>query len=146
MLLSYPQQPQLWGEPVADFEQRVLVDYLAPDTKYGPGHRGIDIQLAPYEDLAAPMNSFLAFSGTVVDRPVVTLSDGKYKASFEPACALVPLGATVLRGEVFATHCEPLETYRGHCDSCVHFSARDESGYLSPKYLMGLLGPSVLLG
>ncbi|MCF8528649.1 MAG: M23 family metallopeptidase [Aquiluna sp.] len=137
--------PEIWAEPIPFFDGSLERDYKAPPTKYAAGHRGIDIKLAPGEAISAPADGKISFAGLVVDRDVVSITTNfGYLASFEPACATLDAGERVSRGQVIARHCEPKPEYKYHCDSCVHFSARNLFGYLSPMYLLGKLNPSVL--
>jgi hypothetical protein len=137
--------PEIWAEPIPFFDDSLERDYKAPPTKYSAGHRGIDIKLAPGEAISSPANGMVSFAGLVVDRNVVSITTNYgYLASFEPACSTLKVGEKVSRGQVIATHCEPRPAYQYHCDSCVHFSARNLFGYLSPMYLLGKLEPSVL--
>ena len=97
--------------------------------------------------IKSPVYGEITFQGLVVDRNVITISDKNgYLASLEPACSDLEVGDSVSRGDLFAWHCEPLQTYEYHCQNCVHFSIRSQWGYLSPEYFLGGLEPSVLRG
>ncbi len=133
-----------WAEPIPFFNDKVQEQYLAPASKYGAGHRGVDFKLAPYGAIHAPTQGTLAFQGKVVDRNLVTIRTDSGLASFEPACTEFEVGEQIQRGELFAVHCEPDPEYEYHCENCVHFSVRDEFGYLSPMQLIEPLLPSVL--
>jgi hypothetical protein len=137
-------QTEFWAEPIPFFHENIQEQYLAPVSKYGAGHRGVDFQLAPFEAISAPATGTLAFAGKVVNRNVVTLRTTAGLASFEPACTEFEVGEQVNAKEPFAFHCPPSGDYEYHCESCVHFSARDENGYLSPLHLIEPLLPSVL--
>lgn len=137
--------PEIWAEPIPFFDDSLERDYKSPPTKYAAGHRGIDIKLAPGEEISSPANGTVSFAGLVVNRDVVSITTNYgYLATFEPACSTLEVGEKVSRGQVIATHCEPKSEYQYHCESCVHFSARNLFGYLSPMYLLGKLEPSVL--
>ena len=136
---------EFWAEPTPFFSDNVQEQYLAPASKYGAGHRGVDFKLAPYGAINAPDSGTLAFKGRVVNRDVVTLRTSGGLVSFEPACTEFEVGEQIQRGEPFATHCPAGSDYEYHCDNCVHFSLRDSFGYLSPIQLIEPLLPSVLL-
>lgn len=140
-------QATVWDDPANRNDSVWQADYEAPKTEYGAGHRGVDLELAMGTEITAPTAGSLYFKGLVVDREVVTIrtTDG-YLASFEPACTNLNLGDRVKQGEVIAWHCQPSKNYEYHCNSCVHFSARSDYGYISPDYLLGDLKPSVLEG
>lgn len=140
-------QEGVWDEPANRNDSVRQAEYEAPKTEYGAGHRGVDFELALASEIKAPAAGALYFKGLVVDREVVTIrtTDG-YLASFEPACTNLEVGDSVKLGQEFAWHCQPSKSYEYHCNSCVHFSARSEFGYISPDYLLGDLKPSVLEG
>jgi len=141
-----PQQT-IWHEPADGSAARWQAEFEAPKIKFGAGHRGVDFELDVESEIRAPAAGTLYFKGLVVDREVVTIrtKDG-YLASFEPACTSKNLGSKINAGEIFAWHCQPKEAYEYHCNSCVHFSARSDYGYISPEYLLGNLRPSALEG
>ena len=145
-MLSHTEIPEVWAEPIPFMEKSVKRDYRAPATQYSAGHRGIDFKLPLWEPIGSPIDGVITFAGKVIDREVVTVqTPAGYLASFEPACSKVAIGERVIRGQVIANHCPPSEQYQYHCESCVHFSARNSFGYLSPLFLMGKLEPSVLV-
>ena len=140
-------QAAVWEDPAKRTTPNWQAKFEAPKSEYGPGHRGVDFTLETDSKISAPAAGVLYFKGLVVDREVVTIrtTDG-YLASFEPACTDLEVGDRVKLGQEIAWHCEPSASYGYHCDSCVHFSARSQYGYISPDYLLGNLKPSVLEG
>lgn len=134
-----------WNPPTDNFDWSLQQEYLAPQSKYGPGHRGVDIKTAVGEALLAPIDSVMSFNAVVVDRPVITLqtTDG-YLLSFEPACSKLQIGEAIKSGEELGWHCIPASDYHYHCPQCVHVSARSQFGYLSPLWPMGRMQPSQL--
>lgn len=138
---------QQWVEPIPGLIERIERDYLAPETAYGPGHRGIDFSISPKEQISTPVSGEIAFVGKVVNRMVLTIRgyDG-YLASFEPLCASVELNQEVMAGEVVGKWCEPEASYLNDCpEICLHLSARSSNGYLNPLWLMRLIEPSRLM-
>ena len=136
-----------WYHPAVQESSKWEAVYQAPSTEYGPGHRGVDFKLTIGTAIKSPVDGEITFQGLVVDRNVITIRNKNgYLASFEPACSDLGVGDSVSRGDSFAWHCQPLETYEYHCRQCVHFSIRSPWGYLSPDYFLGGLKPSVLRG
>lgn len=136
-----------WVEPVPNLAERVDRTFLAPETAYGPGHRGVDFKVSESEPVSSPLAGEVAFKGKVVDRMVLTIRgfDG-YLATFEPFCSDLDLWQEVKPGEVVGTWCEPDESYSRHCEEiCLHISARLNPGYLNPLWLMRLIEPSRLM-
>lgn len=131
-----------WAWPIA--APRVVVrPYSAPDTAYSSGHRGIDLAVAVGTTVFAPTDGVVHFSGTVVDRPVLSIEhDGSLLSSFEPVSSGLPAGTVVHRGDPVGT----IATSTGHCASaCLHFGVRLHGQYLSPlNYLGGIRLPVLL--
>jgi hypothetical protein len=142
-----PSRPaDVWAEPIPYLQAELQEGYLAPVTRFGSGHRGIDFYAELGQFVRAPQAGVIHFTGKVVNRQVVTvLTDNGKRASFEPVCSGLVIGTRVQAGEVIGRHCLPDESYEYHCESCVHASARDPFGYLSPLFLYGWSRPSVLI-
>ena len=130
-----------WAWPVAG-PSIVLRGYEAPPHRYGPGHRGIDVEAPPGVSVLAPDEGVVSFTGVVVDRPVISIrhADGLV-SSMEPVDAIVAAGTAVTRGQPVGTHVSG----GSHCDSCLHLGARKNGEYLSPLALLGGIPRAVLL-
>jgi len=130
-----------WRWPTAPPGQ-VVQPFVAPDGPYAAGHRGIDVAAAPGTPVLAPTDAVVQFSGTVVDRPVVTLRVGEHVlVSFEPVTGELPVGATVEGGQRFGA-----VAHGGHCDAgCVHLGVRVDGEYVSPLNFYAGVPPAVLL-
>jgi hypothetical protein len=146
VLLNPVEPPEIWATPIPLFSENHSYDYSLPASKYGAGHRGIDLFVQTNQELTAPFDSVVSFVGKVVDRNLITLSSlTGYKASFEPVCSDLVVGDFVSEGEVFGWQCDADDDYEDHCKNCVHFSVRSEYGYLNPLLFVGRLWPSVLI-
>lgn len=142
--LAPPSSPQAaaagsWAWPVAA-PHPVVRPFIAPATRYSPGHRGIDIA-APGGTVLAPTAGVVHFAGVVVDRPVLSiLHAGGLLSSYEPVVASVSEGQTVRRGEVIGT------VIPGHCaSSCLHFGVRLDGEYVNPLAYLGEIPRAILL-
>ena len=137
--------PEIIAKPVPFDHSNIQNHYQAPLWNKGPGHRGIDLALDSQGQIVAPFDGEVFFAGKVVNRQVITLvSDTGLKASFEPVCAIHTKGSRVLKGQNIAVLCIPESDYQMHCKSCVHFSIRNQYGYLNPLLFYGMLEPAVL--
>lgn len=137
---------QPWISPVIGSE--LVSSYLAPDTTYGAGHRGVDYRVTLGQGVFAPADAVVSFVGKVVDRQVLSLShEGRVVSSYEPVCSSLVVGQEVSAGDLVAEVCEAEQDYVQHCADllCVHFSTRQNGEYLSPLWFTGELAPSVLL-
>ena len=118
----------------------VLRLFDPPAHRWSPGHRGVDLAC---DDgiVGAPGGGVISFSGTVVDRGVVTIThaDG-LRTSLEPVADAPPAGTTVRAGDPVGV----VESV-GHCRrACVHWGVRRGETYLDPLSLLGR-EPVVLL-
>lgn len=144
--ISPAPAPEIWAEPVPFFEQEIEEGYLAPVSRFGSGHRGIDFHVEAGEPIHSPSDGVVHFVGRVVNRNLITIrTQGGKLASFEPVCSNLKKGEIVRQGQAIAVRCSGDESYSTQCDSCVHISARDNYGYLSPLHLMGQKTASVLI-
>ncbi|SCX09581.1 peptidoglycan DD-metalloendopeptidase family protein [Candidatus Aquiluna sp. UB-MaderosW2red] len=140
-----PKPIEVWAEPIPYFQTEQLNPYLAPVTKYGAGHRGVDFLILLGDQVSSPQAGEVHFVGKVVDRDIITIkTDEGYLATFEPVCSELTKGSAVQVGEVIGSHCQADSDYKNHCESCVHFSARSPFGYISPLYLMGKTNAAIL--
>ncbi|WP_256127700.1 murein hydrolase activator EnvC [Arthrobacter sp. SDTb3-6] len=136
-----------WAWPLAG-RPRLVHGFDPPDQPWLAGHRGVDLLAAQGAAVRAPTAGVVSFAGTVVDRPVLTITtaDG-LRLSFEPVKSTLRKGETVARGQ-------PVGTLSGitHCDagppgedSCLHWGVRRGDAYLNPLQFILDLRPSVLL-
>mgnify|MGYP005988898843 CR=1 FL=1 len=140
LLLLVPPTPEaIWTWPT-EGDQRVLRDFRAPSTPWGPGHRGLDLA-ATGPDIVAPTTGVVSFSGLVATRGVLTLRTPEGALiSMEPVESLVKLGDRVEAGDLIAS------VQPGHCaDLCLHLGLREDGQYRSARWELGILQRSVLL-
>lgn len=123
---------QRWLWPVGP-EHRVIRAYVAPASPYSAGHRGVDIAAVEAQPVVAAEAGVVWFVGTVVDRPLITLSHpGGLLSTVEPVASDLRIGAAVSRGQNIGTVARG-----GHCDGrCVHFGVRLRGEYVSPLLLL----------
>ncbi len=129
-----------WVWPIAS-PHPVVRPFIAPETPYAPGHRGIDIAATAGAPVLSPSDGVVHFSGFVVDRDVISIDHGGgVISSFEPVSSNLIEGSLVTRGDAIGT-LEP-----GHCrQPCLHMGVRVGGQYVSPLNFLGGLAPSVLL-
>lgn len=135
-----------WAWPIAG-PKTILRPFIAPDSAYSAGHRGIDLAAEVGTIVFAPADGVIHFSGTVVDRPVLSIEHpGSLLSSFEPVTSTLSAGATVHRGDPVGTIAANSGANAGHCSSsCLHFGARLHGRYLSPLNYLGGIPLPVLL-
>ena len=121
----------------------VVRPFRAPPTRYGPGHRGVDLAATPGQLIRSAGDGVVRFAGAVAGRSVVVIvhADG-ISTEYEPVRPLVAAGAAVRRGTAIAR----LQGHHPGCPrACLHWGARRGPDYLDPLLLLRPLGPVVLL-
>ena len=128
-----------WLWPV-EGSRSVVEPFRAPAHAYGAGHRGVDIAAAG--DLRAPADGVVAFAGTVVDRPLLTIDHGNgLVTTFEPVTSTLTPGSPVHRGDVVAHLAAG-----GHAPpGSLHLGVRWNGVYVNPMLLFGDVPRAVLL-
>ncbi len=116
----------------------ILTPFTAPASRYGAGHRGVDLAATVAAPVRAAGGGVVVYAGVLAGRGVVSVEhDGGLRTTYEPVTARVRAGDRVesgqLIGAVQAGHraCAPA--------NCLHWGARlPDRVYLDP---MSLLGP-----
>lgn len=116
--------------------------YTAPPTRYGAGHRGIDLRPVAGVELRAPAEGVVAFVGDVAGRGILTIDQGDgLVTTLEPVATELSVGATVGRGDIVAA-----VAVGGHAaPGTVHFGVRRDGEYINPMLLLGGVPRAVLL-
>ncbi|MFC6355256.1 M23 family metallopeptidase [Luethyella okanaganae] len=130
-----------WLWPLAP-PHPIVRPFEAPETLYSAGHRGIDLPATAGTAVFAPADGVVFFAGTVVDRPVLSLSHpGELLSSYEPLDASVREGERVVAGQQIG-----VVASGGHCaDGCLHFGVRLRGRYVSPLLYLGGVPRAILL-
>ena len=130
-----------WAWPFAP-PFSVSKPYDQPAHAYASGHRGIDIQPLGVGTVLAPDAGVVAFSGTVVDRAVVTIDHGGGLVStLEPVITTLATGDLVERGGIVGDL-----AIGGHADvGTLHLGARLHGEYINPLLLLGGVPRAILL-
>ncbi|MFE5920057.1 murein hydrolase activator EnvC family protein [Streptomyces sp. NPDC056468] len=129
----------------------ILRAWDPPATRYGRGHRGVDLGTPAGTPVRAVAAGRVSFAGRVAGKGVVSVEltgtgDPPLRTTYEPVRAVLKKGAEVAAGDVVGT----VEATGSHCTgTCVHWGLRRGDAYLDPLSLLppGLLrrGPSRLL-
>lgn len=104
----------------------VLAHFHAP-TRFGAGHRGVDLGTAPGTPVRASAAGNVTFAGAVVGAVWVTVDHGHLRTTVGPLSTVrVTRGDRVVRGAVLGT------SGRAHGREAVHWSARRGDTYVDP--------------
>lgn len=113
----------------------VVRAFEPPPHRYGPGHRGVDLEAAPGTAVLAAGAGTVVFAGPVAGRGVVSIDHpGGLRTTYEPVEPGVAAGDVVSRGQQIGT------VQAGHpgCPGCLHWGVRRGADYLDPLGLLGL--------
>ncbi|MDO5629445.1 MAG: M23 family metallopeptidase [Mobilicoccus sp.] len=138
-----PAASRRWKPPV----EPPTVDraFDAPEQRWLPGHRGVDLRAPAGTEIRAPADGTVAFAGMVAGRGVVSIdhadpriSGATLRSTYEPVEARVARGDAVVAGQVVAVIADD-----SHCPGgCLHWGARRDATYVDP---MLFLSPGVRL-
>lgn len=113
----------------------VARDLDLPDSRYGPGHRGVDLAGAPGESVRSVAPGTVTFAGTVAGVGVVTVSHGLERSTYQPVQDVaVEVGDAVDRGQRLGR----LGPAGSHCaTACLHLGRLQGEDYLDPLERLG---------
>ncbi|GAA2159901.1 M23 family metallopeptidase [Pedococcus bigeumensis] len=124
-----PTLPGRWSWPLAP-RPEVVRPFLRPRTRYGAGHRGIDLAGSTGHAVLAVDAGTVTHVGRIADRGTVTvLHPSGVRSTYEPVEPAVTVGEVVAQGsrlgELAGTgsHCRP---------TCLHLGAVRDHTYLDP--------------
>lgn len=130
-----------WSWPLSG--ARVVTEpFRAPAHEYGAGHRGIDLSSSIGAVVLAPADGTIAFRGTVVDRPLLTIThEGGLVTTLEPLRSTLDPGASVVAGQELG-----VVDGGGHTPAgALHLGVRRDGAYINPLLLFGELPRAILL-
>lgn len=113
----------------------VAARFDPPDTRWGAGHRGVDLVGHPVATVRTALAGTVRFAGRIAGRGVVVVDHGATRTTYEPVRATVANGDEVAAGapigrlEVAGSHCFPA--------ACLHWGWLRGEVYLDPLSLVG---------
>ncbi|PLS27258.1 M23 family metallopeptidase [Bifidobacterium parmae] len=116
--------------PLRHVDRRQAFD--GPAQPWLAGHRGVDLAAGEHDELLAPADGVVTFTGTVAGKQVVSIRHRDLTLTFEPAVTALDTGAQVVRDEPFGE----VGAHSDHCDgACLHWGVRRGDDYLDPEAL-----------
>lgn len=112
----------------------VAETFNPPTQQWLAGHRGVDLLAAPGSAVRAAAAGRVVFAGSVGGKPVVVISHGDLRTTYEPVLATVVVGQAVTTGQPLGT------LVAGHpCPGgdCLHWGLKRGADYLDPLALLG---------
>jgi murein DD-endopeptidase MepM/ murein hydrolase activator NlpD len=125
---------QHWVWPLSP-RPAVIHAFDPPDVPYGSGHRGVDLAAAIGQSVFAIGDGAVTYAGPLAGRPVIVVSHGRLRSTYEPVSAGVAVGDRVRAGQqigvlsVIGSHCLP--------EACLHLGVLRGTEYLDPLALLG---------
>lgn len=116
-------------------EPEVVDVFDPPDDPWGSGHRGVDLAGTSGQAVRSALPGVVTFAGTIAGKPVVTVSHGGTRTTYEPVIASVAVDATIAGGQVIGR----LQVPFSHCfpSACLHWGLLEGETYLDPLSLVG---------
>lgn len=123
-----------WGWPLPGSPPEVSRPFAPPESRYGAGHRGVDLVGVPGQPVLAAGSGRVSFAGMLAGRGVVVVVHGSLRTTYEPVTASVPVGGFVALGDAIGT----LEPAHLGCPAaaCLHWGLRRGEEYLDPVRLV----------
>ena len=120
----------------------VVGGFDLPESRWGAGHRGVDLAGHVDQPVRAALAGTVTFAGELAGRGVVVVSHGRTRTTYEPVAATVGVGDTVGAGDRIGR----LQSGGSHCTPavCLHWGLLAGEQYLDPLTLVGA-GPVRLL-
>jgi murein DD-endopeptidase MepM/ murein hydrolase activator NlpD len=107
-----------------------------PLSRWGAGHRGVDLRAGPGTPVRAAAPGRVAFAGPVAGRGVLVIRlalPGVLRITYEPVRASVAVGEEVAAGDTVGV----LQPGPSHCPGgCLHWGLRQGPAYLDPLSLL----------
>jgi murein DD-endopeptidase MepM/ murein hydrolase activator NlpD len=124
-----------WEWPLSP-RPEVVSPFVAPASRWGPGHRGLDLAAQPGQEVRAVAAGVVTHRGRVAGRGTLTVTHpGGVRSTYEPVASTLAKGDTVTRGQPVgmvgdeAGHCRP--------STCLHLGAIRGQDYLDPRPFFG---------
>lgn len=138
-----PAQPGPEGSWPLRPTPAVVQRFAPPEQRWQPGHRGVDLAGRTGQSVHAAVPGRVTFAGRVAGKPVVVVTHGPTRTTYEPVVPVVRAGEDVAAGDRLGVLTLPFS----HCypDACLHWGLRRGETYLDPLVLVGASAPIRLL-
>ena len=112
----------------------VVHDFDPPEDPWGSGHRGFDLAGTVGQSVHSALAGTVAFVGHIAGKPVVTISHGETRTTYEPVSSTLEPGTHVVAGARIGS----LDLAFSHCfpSACLHWGWLRGETYLDPLDLV----------
>ncbi|WP_051208513.1 peptidoglycan DD-metalloendopeptidase family protein [Propionicicella superfundia] len=126
--------PTLPDPATAPVDGDVVRGFDPPELDWLPGHRGVDLAVAPGAVVRAAASGTVTFAGSIAGRGVIVVSHGSVRTTYEPVAPTTAVGQRVTVGS-------PLGSVQaGHAgcpaEACLHWGLREGEEYLDPLLML----------
>ena len=124
-----------WSWPLTP-RPEVARPFVRPASRYGVGHRGVDLAGRSGQPVLAVDDGVVSHVGVIAGRGTVTVvHPSGLRSTYEPVDAAVRRGDLVVRGSPLGSLVEA----GSHCGAlaCLHLGAIRDAAYLDPLTLLG---------
>jgi murein DD-endopeptidase MepM/ murein hydrolase activator NlpD len=127
-----------WQWPV-DGVPRIARRFEPPASRYGRGHRGVDLAVAVGSTIRTAGPGVVVFAGPVAGRGVVSVTHAAgLRTTYEPVAPLVRPGAMLAADAVIGRLAPGHAPGLAACaEGCLHWGLRSGDDYLDPLSLLG---------
>ncbi len=141
LALSLVTPPAIAAGGVPPVSGPIVVGFDPPAERWRAGHRGIDLLAGVGTPVVAVLGGTVSFVGRVGGKPVVAVSHGATRTTYEPVTAMVVIGQDVSAGEQLGV------LVAGHAcpgGGCLHLGWLRGDSYLDPSTLFDTGGLRLL--
>lgn len=125
-----------WTWPVSS-GHRIVDGFDPPSTRFGAGHRGVDLAGTAGEPVRAVAAGTVTHAGRIGGVWTVTVTHGAERSTYQPVRASVRVGEAVTAGQRIGT----LLATGSHCaTTCLHLGRLRGTTYLDPAELLTSAG------
>jgi murein DD-endopeptidase MepM/ murein hydrolase activator NlpD len=108
--------------------------FAPPLSRWGVGHRGVDLSAAVGQDIKAIADGVVIYAADLAGRPIISIKHGFVRSTYEPVTALVRSGQWVTGGQPIGLL---VAGHKSCPKGCLHFGVKTDDGYLHPLMLLG---------
>ena len=123
-----------WAWPLSP-QPSVVRRFIAPESRWGAGHRGVDLAGQAGQPVHAVAAGSVSHVGVVAGRGTVSvLHPSGIRSTYEPVDPSVRVGQLVAQGTTLGV----LAAAGSHCapSACLHLGALRDQSYLDPLLLL----------
>ena len=125
--VALAESPHVW--PISG---PVVRGYDPPQSSYSAGHRGVDIGAPKGTPVASAADGVVTFVGVINSVPMITVTHGDIRTTYQPVAPIVSTGQHVIAGQVIGT------LVSGHgATTSLHFGVLQGETYLDPLSWLG---------